>query len=240
MSTYLHIHGAWHGGWCWSKVVPLLEAAGHTVLAPDLPGHGDDTTPRASVTQKSYTDRICEIAAAQSQHVILLGHSMGGVAITQAAENCPEKIQALVYMCAFLPRNGDSLMTWAAQDKESMVNPSSTFPVADGVIGFRPQYTHEAFYANCTEEDEAFAKSRLVAQSTEPFRAPVRTTPERWGRIPRFYIECAYDRAITLDLQQAMQKQSPCQRTFSIDTDHSPFFSAPEHLADILAHIGTL
>jgi hypothetical protein len=143
-------------------------------------------------------------------------------------------------MCAFLPRNGDSLMTWAAQDKESMVNPSSTFPVADGVIGFRPQYTHEAFYANCTEEDEAFAKSRLVAQSTEPFQARVQTTPERWGRIPRFYIECAYDRAITLDLQQAMQKQSPCQRTFSIDTDHSPFFSAPEHLADILAHIGTL
>jgi hypothetical protein len=79
-----------------------------------------------------------------------------------------------------------------------------------------------------------------VAQSTEPFQALARTTPERWGCIPRYYIECAYDRAITLDLQQAMQKQSPCRRTFSIDTDHSPFFSAPEHLADILAHIGTL
>jgi pimeloyl-ACP methyl ester carboxylesterase len=240
MSTYLLIHGAWHGGWCWSKVVPLLEAAGHTVLAPDLPSHGEDTTPTASVTLKSYTDRICEIASAQAEPVILLGHSMGGVAITQAAENCPEKIRALVYMCAFLPRNGDSLMTWASQDKESLVNPSTTYPMGEGVISFKPQYTHDAFYANCTDEDEKFAKSRLVAQSLAPFVVPVQTTPERWGRIPRYYIECAYDRAISLDLQQAMQKESPCQHTFSIDTDHSPFFSAPEHLADILAHIATL
>jgi pimeloyl-ACP methyl ester carboxylesterase len=240
MSTYVLIHGAWHGGWCWRSVAPLLEAAGHAVLAPDLPGHGDDLTPTASVTLKSYTDWICQIADAQAEPVILLGHSMGGVAITQAAEDCPDKIRALVYLCAFLPRNGDSLMTWAKQDTESMVNPSTTFQVADGVIGFRRQYIREAFYADCAEEDIAYAQSRLVAQSTAPFGTPVQTTAERWGQIPRYYIECARDRAITLNLQQEMQRQSPCRKTFSIDTDHSPFFSAPEHLADIVAHIATL
>ena len=124
MSTYLLIHGAWHGGWCWRSVAPLLEARGHRVLAPDLPGHGDDRTPAAAVTLRSYTDRICEIAGAQTEPVILAGHSMGGVAITQAAENCPQYIGALVYVCAFLPRNGDSAMVWASQDRESMVNPS--------------------------------------------------------------------------------------------------------------------
>jgi len=86
MSTYLLIHGAWHGGWCWRKVVPLLEAKGHRVLAPDLPGHGNDATPTATVTLKSYTDRICEIASEQNEPAILAGHSMGGIAITQAAE----------------------------------------------------------------------------------------------------------------------------------------------------------
>jgi len=197
-------------------------------------------TPAASVTLKSYADRICQIAGARSDPVILLGHSMGGVAITQAAENCPDKIRALVYLSAVLPRNGDSLTTWAKQDKESMVNPSTTYPVADGVIGFKPQYIREAFYAECADDDIAFAQSRLVAQSTEPFGAPVLTTAERWGRIPRYYIECARDRTITLHLQQEMQMQTPCRRTFSIDTDHSPFFSAPQHLADILAHIATL
>ena len=192
-----------------------------------------------AVTLKSYTDRICEIASAQAEPVILVGHSMGGIAITQAAENCPNSIGALVYVCAFLPRNGDSLMTWASQDRESMVNPSTTDPRADGTIGFKPEHSRKAFYGNCTDEDVAFAESRLVPQSGAPFGAQVETTPERWGRIPRYYIECARDRAITLRLQREMQETSPCQQTFSIDTDHSPFLSAPEQLADIFSRIGS-
>jgi len=239
MSTCLLIHGAWHGGWCWRKVVPLLEAKGHRVLAPDLPGHGDDKTASVTVTLKSYTDRIGEIASAQAEPVIMAGHSMGGMAITQAAEYCPKQIAALVYVCAFLPRNGDSLMTWASQDQASMVNPSTTDPRADGTIGFKPEHAREAFYGNCAEEDVTFAQSRLVAQSGAPFGTPVETTAERWGRIPRYYIECTRDRAITLKLQREMQKHSPCQQTFSIDTDHSPFFSAPKQLADILSVIGS-
>lgn len=240
MSTFLLIHGAWHGGWCYRKVVPLLEANGHRVFAPDLPAHGDDRTPASTVTLNSYADRICEITRDQPEPVILLGHSMGGVAITQAAENCPARIRALVYLCAFLPRNGDSLMTWASQDRESMVNPTTTLPQPDGTIRFKPESSREAFYANCTEEDAALAQSRLVAQSAKPFETPVQTTPERWGRIPRYYIECVRDRAITLMLQREMQKHSPCRETFSIDTDHSPFFSAPEQLAGILSRIGSV
>ncbi len=240
MSTYLLIHGAWHGGWCWRKVVPLLEAKGHTVLAPDLPGHGDDKAPAATVTLKSYADRICALAGAQTEPVILLGHSMGGAAITQAAENCPDKVGALVYMCAFLPRNGDSLLTWAQQDAGSMVNQTTMEPRGDGTFDFSREHCREAFYAQCAEEDVEFAQSRLVAQSGAPFGMPLATTAERWGRIPRYYIECARDRAITLRLQREMQKHSPCRKTFSIDTDHSPFFSAPTELAEILMQIGSM
>jgi pimeloyl-ACP methyl ester carboxylesterase len=238
-TTYLLIHGAWHGGWCWQKIVPLLEARGHTVLAPDLPGHGDDKTAVASVTLESYTERIVEIVCAQTAPVILVGHSMGGIAITQAAENCPERIGALVYLSAFLPRNGESLATWASQDRESMVNPSTTDPRADGAIGFKPEHSREAFYGNCAEEDVAFAQSRLLAQSGAPFGTPVQTSAERWGRTPRYYIECARDRALTLRLQREMQKHSPCRQTFSIDTDHSPFFSAPTQLVDALLRIAS-
>jgi pimeloyl-ACP methyl ester carboxylesterase len=239
MSTYLLIHGAWHGGWCWSSVVPLLEARGHRVLAPDLPGHGEDRTPAAAVTLKSYTGRICEIAGAQTEPVILAGHSMGGVSITQAAENCPQYIGALVYVCAFLPRKGDSAITWASQDRESMVN-TSVDPRADGTIVFKPERSRETFYGNCADADVAFAQSRLVAEPMAPSGTPVQTTAERWGRIPRYYIECDRDRAITLELQREMQKHSPCRQTFSIDTDHSPFFSAPGQLADILLRIATM
>ena len=239
MSTYLLIHGAWHGGWCWRKVVPLLEVKGHRVLAPDLPGHGADKTAAATVTLAHYADRICEIVSGQTEPVIVAGHSMGGIAITQAAENCPKNIRALVYLCAFLPRAGDSLMTWASQDQESLVNPTTTIPRDDGTIAFKPEHSREAFYGDCTDEDAAFARSRLVAQSAAPFGTRVETTPERWGRIPRYYIECERDRAITLKLQREMQKHSPCRQTFSIDTDHSPFLSAPKQLADILLRIGS-
>ena len=239
MSTYLLIHGAWQGGWCWRKLVPLLEARGHTVLAPDLPGHGDDPTPLSTVTLHSYADRICQVAGAQAEPVILLGHSMGGAAITQAAEDCSARIKALVYLCAFLPRNGDSIKTWASQDPESLVN-ANIVRLGDGIVGLKPFVVHDALYVQCADNDESFANTHLVPQASAPFGAPVHTTQDRWGRIPRYYIECARDRALTLPIQKEMQKHSPCRQTFSIDTDHSPFFSAPERLADILEQIGNL
>ena len=88
MATYVLVHGAWHGAWCWNKVAPLLEAKGHTVVAPDLPGHGDDDTPRAGVTLESYAKKVADVVSAQDEKVILVGHSMGGIAITAGAEWC--------------------------------------------------------------------------------------------------------------------------------------------------------
>lgn len=74
MTTFVLIHGAWHGGWCWDKVVPLLEQAGHVAVAPDLPSHGADRTPVAEVTLDAYVARVCEILDAQPEPVVLLGH----------------------------------------------------------------------------------------------------------------------------------------------------------------------
>jgi pimeloyl-ACP methyl ester carboxylesterase len=237
MASFLLVHGAWHGGWCWRRVVPLLESIGHQAIAPDLPGHGDDKTPTPSVTLKSYTDRIGAIASGQSEPVVLVGHSMGGIAITQTTEDCPERIRALVYLCAFLPRNGDSLTTWASQDFESKVNPSTLQVGPDGTTIFKRECAREAFYMQCSEEDFSFAQVRLVPQSPAPISTPVETTAERWGRVPRYYIECARDQAITPALQRAMQDASPCRQRFCIDTDHSPFFSKPRELVEILDQI---
>jgi pimeloyl-ACP methyl ester carboxylesterase len=104
MSTYVLIHGAWHGGWCWDKVVPLLEKAGHKVQAPDLPSHGKDKTSYRTVSLQAYADSVCGILDTQSDRVVLVGHSMGGIVISQAAEYRPEKVDTLVYLTAFLLR----------------------------------------------------------------------------------------------------------------------------------------
>ena len=91
MATYVLVHGAWHGAWCWFKVIPLLEKRGHKVVALDLPSHGRDKTPTSSVTLQSYADRVCQTLDECSEPVVLVGHSMGGVVITQAAEQRPKK-----------------------------------------------------------------------------------------------------------------------------------------------------
>ena len=78
MASYVLIHGAWHGAWCWDKVVPLLQQQGHTAVAIDLPAHGKDLTPLTKVSLQRYADKICQAVSQQPEPVILVGHSLGG------------------------------------------------------------------------------------------------------------------------------------------------------------------
>jgi len=116
MVTYVLIHGSWHGGWCWDKLASLLIRQGHSVIAPDLPGHGKDRTPIFKITLQSYVDLVCELLDSQTAPVCLVGHSRGGIVISQAAELRPKKIQKLVYLAAFMLRNGETMIQWARQD----------------------------------------------------------------------------------------------------------------------------
>src|SRR6266851_2103056 len=109
-TTFVLVHGAWHGAWCWRKVQALLIQAGHQVILPDLPGLGQDHTPLAEVTFASGVERICDLLSRSSEPVVLVGHSLGGMYISQVAEECPEKIRWLAYLTALLPRNGESMM----------------------------------------------------------------------------------------------------------------------------------
>src|SRR5262245_994048 len=124
MSTYLMIHGAWHGAWCWYKVVPRLERLGHKAIAPDLPSLGTDKTPVNRVSLALWRDFVSAIVDAQSEPVILVGHSRGGIVISEVAEHRPDRIRTLVYLTAFMPRNGECLFDLAAQAPESLVPPN--------------------------------------------------------------------------------------------------------------------
>src|SRR4028119_2195925 len=116
MSTFVLIHGAFHGAWCWDKVTPQLEQGGHEVVALDLPGHGEDQTRAIEVTLESYADRVVEALDAQPEPVVLVGHSLSGTVISQVAERRPEKIDKLGYLCAPLLPNGKSAIEASPED----------------------------------------------------------------------------------------------------------------------------
>ncbi|MFO7461687.1 MAG: alpha/beta fold hydrolase [Desulfatiglandales bacterium] len=237
MSTYVLIHGAWHGSWCWDKVVPLLEKEGHKVEAPDLPGHGSDKTPISEISLKTYTDRVCQILDAQPEPVILVGHSMGGVVITQVAEYRPEKIKTLVFLTAFLLRNGEFLLQLAGEDTEALVLPNLIMADDESYANVRDEGIKEAFYGDCSDEDVARAKSLLVPQAAAPLATPVNTSEERFGRVHRIYISCLHDKAITPTCQEKMYKALSCEKIIFMDTGHSPFLSAPKELATHLVSL---
>jgi pimeloyl-ACP methyl ester carboxylesterase len=214
-----------------------LEKQGHTVVAPDLPSHGRDKTPLSAVTLSAYADSVCQVLDAQREPVVLVGHSMGGGVITQAAEHRPEKIKSLVYLTAALPHNGESMLQSAQQDTESIVLRNFVLSSDQSFATFRAEALRETFYADCSDEDIALAKTMLVPQALAPVRTPVSTSAEKFGRVPRVYIECLQDRALTPSFQNKLYTALPCLQVITMDTSHSPFFSAPEELT---AHLAAL
>jgi pimeloyl-ACP methyl ester carboxylesterase len=244
VANFILVHGAMHGGWCWERIVPLLEREGHSVAAPDLPGLGQDRTPAAQVTLPGWGRFVAATLERGQGRTILVGHSLGGIAISQAADYAPHRIAALVYLSAVLPRDGVSAVDLtrggdAAADEERL----KMLPSPDGqCITLDPAETRTFLYGDTSEEWFARALSRMVPQPLEVMRTPLRLSAGRFGAVPRVYIECLRDRVLPLLLQRSMQASTPCQSVFRIDTDHSPFYSAPEalvaHLLTIAAQFG--
>jgi pimeloyl-ACP methyl ester carboxylesterase len=231
VAAYVLVHGAWHGAWAWDKVVPLLEAEGHSVDAVDLPGHGANPSDVGGMTLDSYAREVAARVEAVSEPVVLVAHSMGGMVVTQAAELVPERIAALVYVCAFLPGDGQSLLALADNDPEAQVIPNLQADEPTGLCEVAEEARPRVFYGECTPEEAAAASARLVPESLAAFAAPASLTEERAGSMRRIYVECVRDRAISVAKQREMYGARPCERVESIDTDHSPFLSRPEELA---------
>ncbi|HZR38969.1 MAG TPA: alpha/beta fold hydrolase [Ktedonobacteraceae bacterium] len=242
MSTYLFVHGSWHGAWCWKKVVPLIEQAGHHAVTLDLPGRGDDATPVGHASLQTYAERVVAVLDALSSRVVLVGHSMAGVVVSHVAEMRPEKIATLVYLAAFLPQNGQSINAIKKiflglsgnVDAPLTADPDTIIDRERGVSMIRKERARDVLYHDCSDEDVTYALSRLCPESTAIGSMPLTLTAERFECVPRIYIAALQDRRVKPELQKAMYTAQPCHKVFSLETSHSPFFSAPEELVSIL------
>ena len=217
--------------------MPLLERAGHRVVARDLPGMADDKTPLTEVSLDSWTEFLCGVIDEQDEPVVLVGHSRGGLNITQAAEHRPDRTKRLVYLCAYLPRDGETVLGLTTSEPGGEVDANLVVSDDQVSVTLKDEAVEQVFYGDCSPEDIAQAKARLTPEPLAPASTPVSLTEENFGRVPRTYIECLADRAIPPSLQKRMFEASPCERVITMSTSHSPFLSAPEELAGHLLEL---
>lgn len=237
MKTFVLIHGSWHSAWNWHKVVPLIEKAGHKAIAIDLPGMGRDKTPIQDVKFENTVERICGLLDTIPGKVILVGHSKNGIMISQAAEYRPHKIEKLVYLAAYLIPNGKTQKEYSVQDTEGWLKPFVTQHPETNSHTLQPEIYKEGLYHDCEDDITELAKVLLKNEPVESGIAALQLTEKNWGSVPRVYIECTDDRAVTPFIQRKMYTEVPCDKVYSMATSHSPFFSKPKELVDILLHL---
>lgn len=234
--VFVLVPGAWHGAWCWNRLAALLRDAGHEVHTPELPGTAGFGDP-ATASLGTWARGIAELVGLQSQPVVLVGHSRGGLVISRAAELAPDSIRRLVYVAAYLLPDGSHVAGEARADGGSLIAPNM-IPAREGLTcRLRDEVIDEAFYNDCDAQTIAWARAQLSEEPLKPLVTPLRVTPGAFGRIPRAYVECLRDRTVSLEAQRRMQAALPCKPVLTLDSGHSPFLSQPRALAQWLARL---
>jgi pimeloyl-ACP methyl ester carboxylesterase len=235
VSTYVLVHGAWMGAWVWDGVAQGLRSAGATVQVLELPAHGSDEAPLSAATLATYVAKVR--AAIESAHgkVILVGHSMAGMVVTQAAEDLAERIDKVVYLAAYLPQNGQTLLDLATTDAESQVGKVLKVDEQRGVVDVPVDQLGDCFVADGAPAAAAALRARYRPEPLAGFVAPVKTTEARWGSVAKVYFYTEHDRAVSYALQRRMTDGVKLDGTQVFASSHSPFLSQPDQLVAALA-----
>lgn len=234
--TFVLVHSAWLGAWQWEQTAKTLKENGHTVITPDLPGHGSDSTLPAEITMKDYVKTLTDILDKQSQPVVLVGHSFNGITVSRVAELRPKKVKNLIYVTAFLLPNGGSFFKAVAGVEGSKAVENFYLSEDQTYALVKEEELQNAFAHDIPVEVFESAKPYIVPEPSAPLSYELEITDENFGSIPKYYIECTEDRAIPLEVQRAMYA-GQVEKVFSLESSHTPNFSQPQKLAKILMEI---
>lgn len=240
MATFLLVHGAFHGGWCWDLLVPKLQSLGHRVEAFDLAQPGDATNS-ADALLDGWTDVVVARAVAHGEPVILVGHSRGGIVVSATAERIPDHVARSVYCAAMLVDSGETMADTRARLTGTSGPRVQIDPDPDGLhLGADPTSVVELIYHRAEPADREPMIGRLTKEPRAGFLIAPHLSSSRYGRVPRAFIECTDDRVFSVDLQRGMQRSQPCDIVIRLDADHAPYLSAPTALAAALHGIAAM
>lgn len=231
--TIVLVHGAWSDATAWQAVSPLLKAKGHEVIEVNLPGHGTDATLFSAISFQSYVEAV-RAAIGERKNVVLVGHSMAGLVISQVGEAIPAQIKELVYLAAYLPKDGESLLSLAQQDPDSHVSKFLQIDKDNGAANIAKEGVVEVFAADAPPEVGTYIADHIKPEPLAPLATPVKLTPRNFGKIAKVYIYTANDNTISPKLQHKMVLSAGITKTYSLQSSHTPFISIPGKLAEII------
>jgi len=232
--TIVLVHGAWFDASGWNSVTPRLKAKGYNVIAVNLPGHGPDNTPIAKINLQSYVDAV-KNAIGDRTNVILVGHSMGGIVISQVAEAIPGQIKKLIYLAAYLPKTGESLLSLSQKDAGSHVGKYLQIDQKAGTASIAKDGIIDVFAADAPAQKDASIINNFKAEPLGPLATPVTLTDGNFGSVTKVYIHTENDHAVSFAFQQTMVKNNGhISKEYKLASSHTPFYSMPDKLAAIL------
>jgi len=230
MLNLVLIHGAWHGAWCWDKLVPYLNNIDKINLI--IPDYSQITSSINDSFIEAYVNGILKTIQTQkkSDKFVLVGHSLGGILITKLLQQLLN-IQQLIYIAGFIPEPGMSLSDCAQED--TAVDISPCFKFSNNCIGLNPANAAEYFYNTCNKPDIEYALSKLTVQPIAAFNEKIVYDLDQLKRQKLIYLACQHDRAVSFAYQKQMQEKVSA-KLITLGSCHSPFLSMPQSLAKIL------
>jgi pimeloyl-ACP methyl ester carboxylesterase len=231
------VHGAWHGAWCWQRVIPTLAEWGMRATALELPGRGGDASEMTDLHGDA--TRVTEMLDGLGEPAILVGHSYGGAVITEAGDH--SLVKHLVFIAAMVLDEEESCQKAATKelavaglDWKGRPNFGKGFIVApDNTVTLDPTVAAECLYNGCDDATVAWAINRLVPHPL----GSLQQTPSRiaWRVKPSTYAVCTDDLVVHPDLQRILAER--CTSVVEWPTGHSPFLSDPERVAGLLEEV---
>lgn len=227
--SFVLVHGAWHGGWCWRRVADRLERKGHKVYAPSLTGLGDrshliGTKP----TVTTHIDDIANIIRFEDlQRTVLVGHSYGGIVISGVAEKVLAQIASIVFLDAFVPQNGQTIMSLSRQGLRDAVNAA----IKRGDLGIPPA---SAAYFGVNEKDRAFVDRKCTPQPIGTYGDPVKLSGAREKIGRKTYIRAKGFNSAGFDAIAARLRADPAWTVHDMPCGHDAMIDMPDRLTELL------
>jgi pimeloyl-ACP methyl ester carboxylesterase len=229
VAHFLFLHGSWHGAWCWYKVLPRIQAAGHAATESDLPGRG--RAPAASYgVNLARMVHAAEAALASDDKTTVVVHSRYGIVASSLAERAPDRIARTIYLASFMLPNGKRVVDYVP-DRSCLLTERIDVNRLALWDWLQPEAYRAALYADCSEDDIALASALLVREPVRPALTRLKLTDARYGRVPRAYIRLTQDKAVSISLQDQLLNETSADRVESIKASHSAYFSCPDDLA---------